>query len=284
MLADSDATSAGMRAVGRVTHDDGRWSLRLELDQREHHALRELQADDCVSLSEAAAWLVSVAIDPRLPPSAASSPTAAALPGKQPAAPSAEPAAASAAGVTAAAPVAEAAPSESGLHPAWRVGIFTGAFFAGFAGPAGSLGVQLALDLQRLSVVLSGAHHFERTRSLGVPGASAELSGQELSVAGCHQWGDAWRLGPCGFVSGHRTHGRTHGVTVERSDQLYWAALGATLAFAYRISPLFELGAEAGLSVPISARPRFEVTTLGSVGEAAVLAGRLRLGINLRLP
>ena len=65
-LALSQDKTAVVRASGVVKRRGARWALQLTLDIDGQRATRELSAADCGTLSDAAAWLVALAIDPQV--------------------------------------------------------------------------------------------------------------------------------------------------------------------------------------------------------------------------
>jgi hypothetical protein len=307
MLANSEAASATVHATAHVSKHDQRWVLALEVELPGRRATRTLHAGDCASLSETAAWLVSVAVDPHLAPPAPTgqvrtpTPAAAVAPPASPApeppaaqVSPAKPAAVPVAGRTPATPPkakksaaqARAANTASSLSgpPVWRVGVLGGIFAGGLAGPSASAGAELGLEVAHLSFALSIAHDFERSRTLRTPGVSVGFSGQELGLAACLQWGGVLRAGPCALLTGLRTQGRTYGAVAARTEAYLWSTVGAGVALSYNVLAPLELTLDAGASAPVSARPRFEVPGLGTVGDTATVGARVRLGASLRLP
>ena len=287
-----------LEAVGRIEHRDGRWRLNLELEVRGRHATRELQDSDCASLAEAAAWLISVAIDPHLAPpanvdaavardeSAASTPKAPAADTAKPPAEAATPAKTD---LSAEAPADDreeedtsaSAPAARPLH--FRGDVFGGAFAGGPAGVAASAGLEAGVEIGQLSIALLGAHHFKRSRALSAPGTRVDFSSLEFGLTGCFQWGDRLRIGPCALVSVLRTAGSTHGVTDGENAAFVWATAGASINARYLVISPLELSLDGGLWVPISARPRFEIENL-EASEPAGIGGRVRFGVGVRLP
>jgi hypothetical protein len=68
LLVQSSANPGALRVRGRVERRVSHFRLVLRLDVHGRHAERELRSADCRSLSETAAWLVAVAVDPGLHP------------------------------------------------------------------------------------------------------------------------------------------------------------------------------------------------------------------------
>jgi hypothetical protein len=307
LLALSQASGTGVRATGEVKRQGARWVLRLSMTVGGQPATRTLSATDCASLSETAAWLVAIAVDPELPQSAAEPPTTqdSSTPASsnstssnpdssnpdsskpdssKPASDARDEQAAGEASNDAAEHDSDAAAGD-GPPATWRVGIFGGAFAAGLAGFSPSIGARLSLEVSALSTELSLAHHFERSLVLSTPaGAESHFSGQELALAGCYAWGSELRVGPCVVLSAARVQGGVTGITHEQDRVALIATLGPSLGVSYRgFSPL-ELFVDAGVWALLTRRPEFEVEGLGPVGEASSLGGRARLGVGMRLP
>jgi hypothetical protein len=288
MLAGSVARADAIHADGRIEQHGDRWRLSLALDVGGHHATRQLEDSDCASLSETAAWLVSVAIDPNV----------AAPEGLESGVPEAAPPQSEPTGEDATAPqqpsaqtppampeqASESSAAALPLRLRVRLGLFGGGLAAGFAGLAASAGAEAGVELGWFSAALFGAHHFERSHDLDAPGTSVDFSSLELGLVACAEWGDTLRAGPCLVVSGLRTAASTEGVAQGRDDSFVWGTAGASLAARYRFWDPLELWLDAGLWLPISSRPRFFVESLGTAGEAAAYGGRFRLGIAWRLP
>jgi hypothetical protein len=302
---------ADLRASGRVAARRGGFKLDLTIDLAGRHAARALTSPSCETLALTAAWLIAVSMDPNL---ALSAPAAAAE--NAPAEEQAQPAATSAAAGSERAGAASgaeaepskeqpAAPSTSAARPArtpnaaesavvpratkpngqralWgRAGAFTGLWSAGLPGPQVSLGARAGLGFGLGYLELRGAHAFARARR--GPLGSVQVDNQELGIAGCAQWGDHLRGGPCLTLSALRTHARMDGARSGGDDVIFWANAGAGANLAYVVHAPLELHAEAGLSLPISARPRFLLRTGGELERASFLAGYAVLSVCVRI-
>jgi len=295
LLAQSQASGAQADAVGKVARKGARWTLQLTLDVQGRRATRTLSAADCASLSDTAAWLVAVSIDPQLPPPAADRDSSPA---------SSDPAAAATAPAASTTP-AEAADEEKPQSPegeeggdasseddsraapaiSWRLGIYSGAFAGGLAGPNPSLGARFGLEIDGFSLDLAFAHHFAMGRELAEPSEGESVfSAQELALSGCYGWGSEVRIGPCAVVSGLRVQGNVEHIAQPEPQSVLWSTLGASIAIAYRGYAPWQVFADGGLWLSLSKRPHFEVEELGSVGDGADLGGRVRLGVGLSLP
>lgn len=286
LLARSHRAASVVRASGRVTRAGKRWTLLLSIDVHQRRATRNLSAESCATLADAAAWLVAVAVDPDLPP-----PVEDASPAASEAEATAEPSATPSA--TSNAPAQAPAPTERDgsnttddlAELTWHLGVYSGAFAGGLAGPNPSLGARLSAELRGWSAELSFAHHFEMGMKLATPPqGESEFSAQELALAGCYAWGSEVRLGPCAVVSLLRVQGNVDHIALPESASAFWSTGGLSIALGYRGFAPWELFADGGLWLSLSKRPRFEVEALGSVGEGASVGGRVRIGVGISLP
>jgi hypothetical protein len=281
LLANSPAGEP-LAAVARIESRRGAYMLALELEHGGRRASRKLEGRDCAALAEAAAFLIAVTVDPQLPepsPEPAASEPAASPPARdeaveqvaEPAPPPAEPPAA-----------VEERPVR--LRPdAYRAVLTGGLFVPGLAGPGAELGLGLGVGLGWLRLELRGAHVFARTREVAGAGARGRFSSQHLGLAACSEWGSRLRAGPCAWLSGVRTHAVLRGVEGARDSTLFWAMAGLSAALRARLGELLDLSVEGGAGLPLSARPRFVVGGLGTVGEVAYLTGFVRLGLGIEL-
>jgi hypothetical protein len=274
LLARSEV-SEPLHAVGRITRQGDGYTLSLELDHGGHHGSRVLEGPSCASLAEAAAFLIAVTVDPNLEPPAEQPGT--------PAQPEPEPRASPEPARRPAEPAAAAAPGSPRIE-GYRAALTVGAFHAGLAGPGAELGLALGLSFGWLRAELRGGHVFARTDDAVASGVRGRFASQHLGLAACPEWGRRVRGGPCLWVSGLRTQAITRGLPGGRELSLFWAAAGPSLAARARLTGRLELSLEAGVGLPLSARPRFVVAGAGTIGEVAYLSGFGRLGIGIELP
>lgn len=288
LLAQSQASGAQAGAVGKVARKGARWTLRLTLDVQGRRATRTLSAADCASLSDTAAWLVAVSIDPQLSPPTADpdSPAAPSDPAVAATAPAPSTTPAQVKAAEEERPQSEEGEESGGSAPdigCW-LGIYSGAFAGGLAGPNPSLGARFGVEIGGFSLDLAFAHHFATGRELDEPPEGESVfSAQELALSGCYGWGSELRIGPCAVVSGLRVQGKVEHIAQPAPESVLWSTLGASLAIAYRGYAPWLVFADGGLWLPLSKRPHFEVAELGSVGDGAGLGGRVRLGVGLSL-
>ncbi|HEX2677903.1 MAG TPA: hypothetical protein VHM19_14720 [Polyangiales bacterium] len=308
MLSHGAQARQELLATARIEADAQGYRLQLDLVVGDHHAERELHDPDCESLSAAGAWLIGLAVDPNLPAAARDElakekePTAAstAPEGAKPApeAKAAEPAkpAADKAEKAAAAPAAKkkepertdsdtkdsgSAASEAGWSV--RPGLFGGVFAAGLAGPAVSLGAQVAIRYGFLSIAPSFAHQLARTGDLA-GNASAEVGTEQFALQACGILGRDTRGGLCLGAALLRSHASTEGVSQGHGAGDWWATVGVGLLGEQHLYSLLEAFVSAEVFVPVTSRPSFEVGTLGTAGRAARVGGQVRAGLQVRIP
>jgi hypothetical protein len=297
------AAAADWVAEARIARKGERWILKLNLQHAGRRATRTLQADDCVTLSDAAAWLIAVAIDPSVSAPAAASVTASTAGTEAAASGSTELSVAN--GEKSAGPVAVAngekpasdqlpssgAPAsqqsiptnDAGGTAVFAGGVFGGLSAAGLAGPAVSLGAQAELRLGALWLGLLLAHDFERTSTLLPSGVAAHFSSQELGLQLCMAWGSVLHFGPCMALSVRLTSASTS-ANEGRDNSALWATLGPCVQLTYDLFAQGELFLNAGLAVPFTKRPQFEVLQFGEIanaGRVREVGGALRLGVGM---
>jgi hypothetical protein len=159
-----------------------------------------------------------------------------------------------------------------------RVGAALGAMALGLGGAAPELSVDLgvssaALDFDlRLGAVLHPSRALSSTARLSLRSYYASLSA-------CKEWrlAPGLLLGPCGLASGLLSIADGQGLVAGRERSAFWASLGAAARLRWQLPAGVVLMFEAGLMVPISQRPSFEVT--GATTEnGALLLGFARFG------
>jgi hypothetical protein len=281
-----------LRADGRVTSDGSHYALTLTIDHAGVRATRSLASRSCETLAVTAAWLIAVSLDPDAagagqaiqdPATSAGSLAAAAAPSALPTASTAQGAQRSARVEASAEPATSADVAAPRAAPAlWgRVGVFTGIWGASLPGPTASLGLRAGLGRGLLYVELRGAHMFAGTRRL--PVGVLSVDSQTLGLAACAQWGQRLRGGPCATLSGLRTHAHIEGTSPPQDEAVFWGVAGAAANLAWVLRSPLELHAEAGLALPISARPRFKVHGVDEVEAASFLTGYGQLSVSVRL-
>ncbi len=170
--------------------------------------------------------------------------------------------------------------STSALRWRARGGVFTGLWGARLPAPQASLGACAGLGLDMFYAELRYDHVFARTQSLR-DGIHADISSDELEIAGCAAWGSRLRYGPCVALAGVRSAGAVRGPVDPQDKALFWSKVGPSGRVSWLLGAQVELWLEAGLSLAITPRPRFTLSGLeGKVAEGALFSGFLRLGMN----
>lgn len=310
------ASPPGQRlsAKARIVRRGGRYRLELVLKHGGRRSQRALSADDCDALADAAAFLIAVTSDPSLPTRAAETshetapsaeepsevtasepepvPQDAAAEEPKPPAPEPEPEPEATERNTArrAPEPATGALRRAQVRPtSYGAALTLGMFAAGLAGPSVELGLSLGTSFSRFYVELRGAHVFARSTSPSVAssegqGVKATFSSQHIGLSGCYLWGTRVRGGPCAFISGVFTHGETRGVEQREEAMLFWLPAGLSGALRMGLPRHLELAFDGGVGVSLTARPRFVVENLGTLGEVPYLSGYFRAGVGVALP
>ena len=309
LLSRSAGSTLELHASGSVKKQGERFVMQLALTVYRRKLGRTLSAPDCASVSDAAAWLMALAVDPSLPtgaalapeepvrkePSAASDlaaapapPNSAELPKTQPAPqPQSTPpktmAAQRQSDSGAETPVVRPHTASSDAPWRLRLGAFAGVLAAGLAGPAASFGARAGAERADWLFDASFALQPPRSRALRA-GATCKFESQELALAGCHVWGETSRLGVCAHAALVWVHGRAFGTSQPSAASFLSGRAGAALVGTQRLTGPVELWLDAHLSAPISPRPKFEVEGFGAVGEMSLLLWAVRAGVGVVVP
>jgi hypothetical protein len=281
-----------LRAEAQVTRHAARYVLRLAIENGGRRALREFSSIHCETLAVTAAWLIAVSLDSAL---SATTPAGGQVETSDSAAPDKDAPAQQNAGQAQGRSQSEQQSSsraaengdpdnarERSATQFWgRAAAFTGVFGAGLPGPQASLGVRGGLGLGLLYFELRVAHVFSRAQK--VPVGVVHEDSQELGVAGCAQWGERLRGGPCLTLSGLRTHASIEGTSDPSDTAIFWGVAGIAGNVSWLVYAPLELLAEVGLQLPISARPRFQVRGAAEVDSANFVAGYGQLSVGFRI-
>jgi len=110
------------------------------------------------------------------------------------------------------------------------------------------------------------------------------IRSSSLGMAGCAAWGGGRvRAGPCARVSLIRSVGEVSRITARRGDQaLLWCTATLSALLGVRVYEMLELSMEAGVGLPLSARPRFTVEGRGTAQTARLWSMQAVLGLGLR--
>ncbi len=257
-----------LRATGEISRAAAEgYRLTLDVKTNGHVAARTLRASDCAALSEAGAWLIALAVDPALVDAQVDPPPA----------PEAKPKAE----VTGEVAVDSAADRRPPAARALRAGLLGGIYGSGLPRPVGSLGGRVGFLVGGLYGELAAAHLFSRSEPL-TNGGRVAFSAQFLRLRGCYEWGARVRIAPCAGLTGFRTVGDAQAIAEPGREQAFWLAMGAALQVAYAVRAPVELIIDAGVDVPISARPRFEIPGYGEVLTGNFVSGHTTFGLGVR--
>ncbi len=298
MLAKSAAKGQSLRAHGTVLVKNGVHVLTLRLELEAGTVSKKLEASDCEVLGDTAAWLMAVAIDPNVAPP----PPRAAAGAGQPASSEKTPESAQAQGDKTSAKNDEAAakpppstqPDEARKPPepprpprkplplGVAADLWGGLWVPGLAGPMGSLGGRLSLDVAQLRVGVRYLHHFTRQEHIE-GGAHTDYRADELGAIASFFWGHRIKGGPYAALSGQRLQASSHGITQPESVTQRWLGLELGGEARIRIWRFVEGLAQLGAAMPLTARPVFQITGLqGEIGVNFIsLSANLGVGISL---
>lgn len=258
-----------------VAANDGLFVATITIDG----APRELSAERCDTVAEAAAYVVAAWIDPSVEPPASdepAAPTEAIAPTEGPVAPRVEPVPA----VTGPTTTRAARPR---LRAAIRVGAMLGVGALPRVGPG--LGGGVALMLGRVRVALDVAHLFARpARRSDRPDVGGDIRLTSAAARIC----PLVVLRPvevplCAGVELGSMHGRGVGIDAAERRRLLWAALTAGVGLIWMPSRWVGPWIDATLLVPVS-RPIFDAVNVGRIHQPAAAAFTGMLGVEARFP
>jgi hypothetical protein len=266
--------------IARVGRDEAngvpgkyRGTVRIGADGGAHP--RQLEADECVAVTSAAALILALAVEGMLPPPAPPTPATEAPPPPPPA-PRAE---------LAPGPpwrsrlvVSAAALVDTATLPSVAVGPEVG---AGWRGEHGAL---------RLGLGLRGAFFPSLFGGVADPttaGEGGRFGLLEGAARGCAAY--AWRaleVGPCVGVGVDHMSASGRGSQVTLSGSGTWASGQGAAVAAFSLTRALAISGSAGFVVPF-ARPTFVVDSASSTAEfpahrPAPVSARLGLGLELR--
>jgi hypothetical protein len=281
-------TGAEWSARAVVEHDDG-WHVTIETLVNGHARRRTLQAETCVGLVDATAWILALMIDPevtRAPappaPAASAAPPDPAHADATPPPPrgDAEPAK-SASSVAEKPAVNEPLSPRRPATPSLWLGPVA-AVDAGIAPHLGfGLGGALGVDWSGVRVGLSIVDGIgSRTADVADPAGafgSFHLVAGELAACPTFVAGRA-RLSPCATFAMAQIQGSAYGVSRTRPNSTTWLGAGTGFAVAFQMGP--HLRAAAGVDALVSlSRPRFYILNVqGDVFRTTFVTGRAWIG------
>lgn len=299
-----DDTAALLRAAHAEVEEEssGEFGLRLQLEVGSGApVLRLLHDRSCEVLAETAALMIAVTIDPtaitRAAPLRDTAPTPKPEPPKPAPAPTPAPKPAPATSTTPSGPGprrCDAGRSQltaraRAVAPDWRPCVALDAHVGAQLGVLPKIigpGIAIAIGLTwpRLRVELGASHWFRRPARIAEdPPRGGDLQLTAGSLGACARLGRrAIEVPLCAGAELGALGGRGVGVEVPRTEQLLWLAGWAGPRLLWVVHPRLSVQAAADLVVPL-ARYRFEVAGLGVVHRVTPVAGRLRLGLGVRI-
>jgi hypothetical protein len=158
---------------------------------------------------------------------------------------------------------------------------WTGVWVPGLAGPMLSLGGRIGLNLRNVRVAVRYMHRFERSTSLHEDDARAEFSGDELAALAGIVWGDRVQAGPYAGLAGERLKGSASGITNPENATRLWLTLEVGGELRARLYRFVYVLAQAGLSLPLTPRPVFQVTGLDHETSTNLLSVSANLGVGI---
>jgi hypothetical protein len=281
-------TGAEWSARAVVEHDDG-WHVTIETLVNGRARRRTLQAETCVGLVDATAWILALMIDPEV--TRAPAPPAPSASASPPDPPRAE--------VTPPPPRDDANPAKSASSVAERpamnepispqrpatpsfwlgpvVAVDTGITPQGGFGLGGALGVDWSGVRVGLSIVDGiGSRTAEVADPAGAFGSFHLVAG-ELAACPTFVAGRA-RLSPCASFAVAQIQGSAYGVSRTIPNSTIWMGAGAGFAIGFQMG--LHLRAVAGADALVSlSRPRFYVQNVqGDVFRTTFVTGRAWIG------
>ena len=240
-------------AVSRAGQD--KWRVELVLRGPEWEAKRALDGPTCAAVSEAAALVIALAINPEIEPPP---------PPPKPESPERE--------------RPSRSPSVGGPSASLAGTVDAGMVPGGTAGVEGNLGWTLGA----VHVELGGSYFAERRATLADRddvGATFRLG--SMSARGCYQFQrDRLMLGPCLDIGALWTKAQGFGPIARSEVSSVTPSVGGALGIRWLISSSFAPFVRIGAIVPV-ARPEFAVQGMGHVHRAAPVAVRGALGLEV---
>lgn len=279
--------TASVVARGDITRSESGYRLRLSVDTSEGTEARELDADRCDVLGEAAALIVATGIDPARVAARVHEQTTAASPTAPPPSISTQPSETTPPPAATEAKTNADRPHRAKAKPRGAITITTGPAIGLVPSVAAWLGGDVMLNLGRARIGATVGHAFARptSRDDGI-GARVQLTNGGLF--GCFV--PSWRkvsLAACGIVEVGAMQAGGIGNGVASSPQTSpWVGLG--LRSGVEWAPIRWLALVAQVDVLAAARrPGFHVVRAGesvAVFRAAPAALRLTAGLSVRFP
>jgi hypothetical protein len=261
----------GLLADVVIEHDELAVEYRatLQITTGEGTAEREVRAHGCEAVLDAASFVIALAMQKvrgPVPPTSLSDELAAGIPTPKEYVETTEPVVV---------PVREAPP---------RVGVRAGLDLRSALGSVPGIGLggagTVAVE-RRAASIEAGFEAYLPTRA-DAPGdgmAGADVRLLALRLRGCGELAE-WRV--CGGGAVGRLHGQGVGLTGARGASRRWSAIVAALAWRRPLGGRFALVVELEAEIGVE-RPRFTLDDGTLLFQPAPAAGRLAVGLELRL-
>jgi hypothetical protein len=291
-----------MQATAQVVREARHYVLSLSLESGSGSIARELRSRDCGVVSRGAATLIALALAGG---AEADSLEATTRPEQEPRSATLAPAQ----GVSAAPSSTDETPliapespkasaredavfaaphvrptAKQRLSAAWVpwLSVGGGMLGNGLPGARPDLFGELGLDRSLSSLSLRLGHVFANSQSL-TRDSSTRLSADFVALTGCGVWETGrWRAGPCLTVQGTRLHATSRGLVEARDRNMLWAQAGLGAAVRLRVRQRGQLGLASGFLLPLTARPRLDVESVGHVEQGSALSGYAHFDVGIR--
>jgi hypothetical protein len=286
-LLGAEHASERVRVDIAVVHEPRGYVAAIVLEVGMHRSERELVAEHCDALADAAALVIAVTVDPAhavvgdevVPEPVVVAEPAPPTPTPTPVTTSQQSRATATSIVQKPPPLRPARRRTPGFHARVFGGLDTGAT----PGPTGTLGAAVGLRGRWFRAELDGSWAFGRERTVpGGAGASARIARGSLAVRGCGVPGRGRIEVPlCAALEAGALVGRGEGATVQPATAvLPWVAFSGGPALAISVVPRVALLIGADVVVPLW-RARFEIGDVDAFRPARV-GMRALLGVELR--
>jgi hypothetical protein len=271
LLSRSTAPHPELVAEAQVSAEDAAFALEMRIWQSGRPAYRRLRATSCRELSDAAALLLALLVDPALqiepepePPRAPRGPRSRAAPAPQ------------------TNPEPRARTRSSGF--VWGAAGGAVLDWAAVPGPAPGLSGAVSGELLRLRVELGALWLPLSKHVVSDAAGESEKGGQFRLIAGsarlCHAFLVSPRLSACAASELGALRASGFGTASDRSRSVVWAAAGPGVVAAIPFAGSAALALGGDLLFALN-RPRFELDNVGLAHRPPVAGFRLSAGIQL---
>jgi hypothetical protein len=144
-----------------------------------------------------------------------------------------------------------------------------------------SLGGRVGLNLRNVRVAVRYMHRFARTTSLSQDDAEAKFTADELAALVGIAWGNRVQGGPYAGLAGERLKGSATGISDPQDATRLWLTLELGGELRVRLVRMVYMLAQAGLTLPLTPRPVFQVTGLDHETSANLISVSANLGVGI---